>query len=275
VSLLHALLKLTGVELTVAHFDHGIRSDSPEDRVLAASLAEEYGLPFMYEEGRLGPDASEAAAREARYDFLHRARRATGSRAIITAHHQDDVLETVIINVLRGTGRAGFSSLRDREDLRRPLLKISKGEILSYARANKLRWREDSTNSDETYLRNYIRRQVVPRFDDESKKRLLRLIEDSGLTNMEIDSMIGKLLESRTDGPAMNRAWFTGLPHDMSREIMAAWLRSNGLRDFDRKTLERLVVAGKTGRPGSRFDAGRSLVMSVGKEDLALSGMER
>ncbi|QQS18837.1 hypothetical protein IPL68_02130 [Candidatus Saccharibacteria bacterium] len=87
----------------MAHFDHGIRPDSVEDRKLVQKLAKQYGLPFVYDRAELGAGASEAVAREARYAFLSRVKEAVGADAIITAHHEDDVLETIIINWLRGT----------------------------------------------------------------------------------------------------------------------------------------------------------------------------
>ena len=102
----------------VAHFDHGIRKDSAEDRKLVQAMAQKIrGLPFVYDEGRLGPRASEATARLARYTFLRRVLQASGARAIVTAHHQDDLLETAIINLLRGTGRKGLTALGSRSDI--------------------------------------------------------------------------------------------------------------------------------------------------------------
>ena len=135
------------MRLTVAHYDHGIRSDSAEDRRLVQALAREYGLPFVYHSGRLGTGASEAVARQARYGFLHAVRRASAAQAVITAHHQDDVLETAILNLLRGTGRRGLGSLKSTDVVKRPLMAVSKNELLRYAEREGLRWREDSTNS--------------------------------------------------------------------------------------------------------------------------------
>src|SRR5437764_343012 len=111
VALLDMLARSDDLKLVVAHFDHGIRKDSAKDRKFVEDLAKNYDLPFVYEEGHLGSGTSEAVARGARYDFLHRVKKSHGAQAIITAHHQDDVLETAIINLLRGTGRKGLTSL--------------------------------------------------------------------------------------------------------------------------------------------------------------------
>lgn len=159
-------------ELIVAHFDHGIREDSQEDRMFVGELAANYGLPFVYDEGRLGHGASEAAARKARYRFLHAVRESNKAHAIITAHHADDALETAILNLIRGTGRKGLSSLHSTDVIKRPLLHIPKQHLVGYAKAQGLRWREDSTNQDESYRRNYIRQQIIPKLTPMQRQQL-------------------------------------------------------------------------------------------------------
>src|SRR5689334_6585659 len=101
-ALLHMLNSRPDLKLTVAHFDHGIRDDSAQDLLLVEKVAKSYGRPFVFKAGRLGPDASEAGARTARYRFLRQVLRDCGAKAIITGHHQDDLLETAILNMLRG-----------------------------------------------------------------------------------------------------------------------------------------------------------------------------
>src|SRR5579884_3654782 len=96
VVLLDLLTKNHNLKLTVAHFDHGKRKDSASDRHFVQKLAEKHGLSFVYAEGRLGLGASEAAARKARYKFLQQVRESAEARAVVTAHHQDDLLETAI-----------------------------------------------------------------------------------------------------------------------------------------------------------------------------------
>jgi tRNA(Ile)-lysidine synthase len=155
--LLDLLRSLPGVELIVAHFEHGVREDSDEDRKLVEKAAKQYGLAFVCEHGNLGAGISEAAAREARYAFLNRVKAQNDAQAIITAHHEDDLLETAILNILRGTGRKGLSSLGSTEDIIRPLLHVSKKTIRDYATAHGIAWHEDSTNESDVYLRNYIR----------------------------------------------------------------------------------------------------------------------
>lgn len=274
-ALLHALHNLQGYKLVVAHFDHGIRDDSPQDRRLVQQRAREYGLAFVYEEGRLGPGTSEAEARAARYGFLRQVQQASGARALITAHHQDDVLETAILNILRGTGRKGLTALRSHHDLIRPLLDVPKRELVTFANSHGLTWREDSSNDNLDYLRNYVRHRIVPRLTDQARSRLWEVINDLRFTNEELDRLLITQLHLQSSGGSLDRQYFSQLPYSVSREVMAAWLRSHGVRDFDGRTLERLVVAAKTGADGQHFDVLHGITLEPTKDYLALKHPER
>lgn len=258
------------LELVVAHFDHGIRSDSAEDRKLVERLAKKYKVPFVHREGQLGPDASEAEAREARYGFLHVMRVKYGAKGIITAHHQDDMLETAIINMLRGTGRKGLSSLVSTDELVRPLLDWSKKDIRDYAEEHQLQWREDSTNEDERYLRNYIRHNILSRFTEPDRQELLQKVETAGKVNKEIDALLDDDLQKQPAQDELNRTWYLQLPYTVASEMMAMWLRRNGIAHFDRTLIEHLVVAAKTARPGKLADVDADHQLEFSKEKIKL-----
>ena len=254
----------------VAHFDHGIRPDSAEDRRHVQALAREYGLPFVYHTASLGPQASEAQAREARYGFLHQVREASGAGAIITAHHQDDLLETVILNLLRGTGRRGLSSLKSTDVVKRPLLHVPKSELLRYASREGLRWCEDSTNADERYLRNYIRKNLLPRFADTDREALRDISRRAYELNQAIVEQAANYLHLQPARATLDRHSFIMLPHAVAREIMAEWLLTNTGAELSRRMLERLVTAAKTGRAGSRVDVDRGHWLVIDRGELVL-----
>lgn len=273
VCLLDLLAKTHYHRLTVAHFDHGIREDSSKDRELVAELSKKYGLDFIYGEGKLGPNASEAEAREARYSFLRQVVINSNSDALITAHHMDDRLETLIINLIRGTGRKGLTSLQETESTKRPLLKVSKQELKHYAHKHNLSWREDSTNSDDRYLRNYVRIHLLPKLSEADRERLIEIMERQTELNSEIDAFFSLLIKN--DLSILDRGTVNVLPFNESKELIAAWLRLNNLVNFDRKTIERLTTAAKTKRPGAKIDVNKLTHMSVEKDYLALNARER
>lgn len=275
VALLHLLAGRAELQLTVAHFDHGIRDDSAEDRRHVQTLARNYGLPFVYCRAELGMGASEAAARQARYDFLHHVRRESGAAAIVTAHHQDDLLETIILNLLRGTGRRGLSSLKSTDVIRRPLLHVPKSKLLRYAKREGLRWREDSTNTDERYLRNYVRRQIMPRFADADREVLLAIAERARVLGGEIERQAANYLHLQPAPGVLDRHQFIMLPYAVSREIMAEWLLQNAGAELSRKLLERLVITAKAGRAGTKVDVNKEYWLRICRTRLALEPRER
>ncbi|MEO5628077.1 MAG: tRNA lysidine(34) synthetase TilS [Candidatus Saccharimonadales bacterium] len=273
-ALLDLLRKQPDIQLTVAHFEHGIREDSDQDRQLVQKTARSHGLPFVYSRGNLGAGASEDTARKHRYEFLHKVRMAATAQAIITAHHQDDMLETAIINLLRGTGRKGLSSLSSDDLILRPLLGYTKSQIQAYADGHNLQWHEDSTNQNEKYLRNYVRLKILNRFDDAQRQQLLEHLDVAKELNQELESLLATQLHIQPAVNKIDRHWFIGLPHSVAKEVLASWLRQHKLV-FDKKTLERLVVAAKTYQPHKQADISSKAVMEVKKDYLALIGLDR
>jgi tRNA(Ile)-lysidine synthetase-like protein len=269
--LLDVLAGQKGFELVVAHFDHGIREDSGLDRQAVAAAAKSYRLAFVSEKGHLGPRASEATARQARYAFLRQVLKEQDAAAIITAHHQDDVIETAVLNMLRGTRRKGLSSLQSQGDIIRPFLHLSKKDILDYAHGHPaVFWREDSTNLSDRYLRNYIRHHVLQNVDAEGRARLLKHIKKAGETNAVIDDLLLADINQHTTAAGLDRQWFALLPYDVSCELMAAWLRASGVREFDRRLVARLVIAAKVDKPGSLRDINAAFWLKANKTTLQL-----
>ncbi len=275
VVLLDALRQLPRVLLVVAHVDHGMRPDSTQDQVLVAESAASYNLPFYGTALALGPDASEASARQARYQFLEKLRQEQGALAIVTAHHQDDAVETAIINLARGTGRRGLTALADGPTLRRPLLNVTKAEILAYAGRHNLRWREDSTNSDERYLRNHIRHQVLPRFSAADQQQFVGYITQLRQINHELDQALTEAVERLADGLEIDRSALQALPPSVTKELLTAWWRLNGFHNYETKTIIRAYQALRRGQSGTIVPLKKPYFMIVGRAELALHMTER
>jgi tRNA(Ile)-lysidine synthetase-like protein len=260
--------------LVVAHYDHGIRADSAEDRLFVQELARSYSLPFVYDCGKLGPDCSEAKAREYRYKFLNKVRAAAGADAVVTAHHNDDLLETAIINMLRGTGPKGLAALKSTKTLIRPLLGVTKPEIVDYAKTHGLAWREDDTNKDEKYLRNYVRRNILTKFSAEDRRQLQTHIDNVAGINPVINEAVEDLLGQHLKDNTIGRMWFVGLPHDVAKKIIVRWLEIAGA-SYDKKRVDRLVIAAKTLSEGKIVDIDNRYKMTINQSNLALIEAER
>jgi tRNA(Ile)-lysidine synthetase-like protein len=251
----------------VAHFNHGIRPDSFKDAEFVQQLANEYKLKFESTEGNLGPDASEATARDARYGFLREVKEKYDAGRIITAHHQDDVLETMVLNMMRGTGPRGLSPMNSLNDILRPLINRTKQELIQYAKEHKLQWREDSTNADEKYLRNYVRINVMPKLVSE-KEKLLLINRNIEKLYHDIDMRIGTILPKQN---VLSRVWFVGLPYKIQKEIIRAWLLRSGVNTIDSPLLNRVVIAIKTLPLGKKIDVNGQLWLVSEKKNVLIT----
>ncbi len=241
-----AELSKTGkYELIVAHFDHGIRADSAQDMVFVAELAKKYGLLFETQREELGALTSEELARTRRYRFL-RAVATRHAANLVTAHHADDSIETIAINLVRGTGWRGLAVLDS--DIIRPLLHLSKQDIIAYASTRQLAWQEDSTNASDAYLRNRIRRKMGE-LSAESNQQLLSLrVQQIGL-KQQIDEEVYRVVGA---GPNYSRYFFTHLDDATAMEC----LRRGTHARLTRPQLDRALLAIKTARPGTVYQAG-------------------
>lgn len=267
VVLLDLLSKNKNLDLVVAHFDHGIRQESANDRDFVSKLADSYGLPIKVGEGRLGSEVSEDIARKARYDFLFEVLTNEGAQAILTAHHQDDVVETVIFNILRGTGRKGVTALSNQKEILRPMLAITKKEILDYAKQNKLSWVEDKTNLDTKYTRNWIRHVLLPKMGDDKKEQIIELYRSHQPINAEVDEAISSIIGTKQK---INKTMILNLPYSIGCEVIASWLRKNDLAEFDKKTIDRIVRGVRTLPVGKTIDIYNKTQVRISKNCLEI-----
>lgn len=262
--LLNLLSKLSGIELVIAHFNHGVREDSDADEELVLLVAKKYGLPAEVGYAQLGKAASEEAARDARYKFLRLAKEKHKAKAIVTAHHQDDLIETALINVLRGTGPQGLVAILSNPEVVRPLLHVNKSDIYQYAQNNNLVWREDATNVKDDYLRNYIRHNLASKLTSEQKSQLLKNIQRIASSKKLKDTLLAELSDAIYKDGKINRSKFAALPSEVASELLVYWLRQFGVRDFDKKIINRVNVLLRTAQAGTRHNikSGLSLVVS-------------
>lgn len=155
--------------LAVAHLDHALRPESADDAAFVRRQASSLGLPFLAArvEVRSLPTSAgrslEEGARLARRSFLRRAARTFDADAVALGHTLDDQAETVLLNLTRGAGTLGLAAMPPAADIFvRPLLARSRAEILTYLDELVAPWREDPTNRDPTFLRNWFRLEVLP-----------------------------------------------------------------------------------------------------------------
>lgn len=168
--LLHKFKRRLKIEIAAAHVNHKLRGkDSDNDAEFAKEICDKLGIKFflLEEDARIKAKSEklsvEEAGREIRYLFFEKVCAENGFTKIATAHNSDDNAETVFLNFIKGSGITGLSGIPvKREKIIRPILSISKIEILSYLKQNKIPFKEDLTNNELIYERNIIRNEILP-----------------------------------------------------------------------------------------------------------------
>lgn len=231
VALLDLLSKLQqyyGWQMVVAHYDHKVRPDSYLDAELVALAAEDRGLKYYLQE-HTGTNTSEAALRKARYAFLEELLHELNYDAIVTAHHNNDRVETAIFNVVRGADRRGIVALQARKgSVVRPLLPFTKAEIITYAGLQDLPYREDSTNTDLGFSRNFVRHVLVPQGSMVYKNfhhSFTQKLNDLQRLNTQIDRQLDMLLQDMDvtytdESIAFDRAGFSKLSPRVATNVL-------------------------------------------------------
>jgi tRNA(Ile)-lysidine synthase len=251
VVLLDILVRSGGHELIVAHFDHSIRDDSAADARFVEELAKKHSLPFVMRREELGSQASEELARDRRYAFLREVAR-EHKATIITAHHADDLVETIAINLMRGTGWRGLAVL-DTPNIYRPLLRQTKQDIYNYAHHNSLEWVEDSTNGEAQYLRNRLRRVINTRLSETDRRAICDLWRQQVDLKGSIDKETERFIQ---DDCIYSRYLFTQLDSKSACELLRAALLSATGVSPTRPQTERALLAVKTARANTQYEVG-------------------
>lgn len=259
---------LPNPQLVVAHFDHGIRDNSAADARFVEALARCYGLRYIGGKASLGKSASEEQARTARYDFLFEEAKKLNA-IVLTAHHRDDMIETIAINISRGTGWRGLAVL-GRVSVDRPLIGRTKADIYEYAIENHLEWVEDETNQTEKYLRNRMRRTISQNLAIDAENKLITLRNQQISLRDQIDTEVTRLLGLYVSEGAMSRYELINIPENIAIELLDGYLRSQFGRSLTRPQLLRALLAIKTAAPGSTAEIGDRIKIKFEKRTFSL-----
>jgi tRNA(Ile)-lysidine synthase len=252
-----------GLDLAVAHADHGIHRDSAIVAEQVRALGTSYGLPVHVGRLALGPEAGETRAREQRYTWLEALRLSLGAGLIFTAHHAGDQVETVLMRALAGSGPAGLAGMAPTHGrLVRPLLSFSREELVLHLEETGLTAWQDPANSDPRHLRSWIRtgllpalRQRLPRID----ASLLRLSRQASRDRAAWDALLDALpeLDLRVDNEAISVAApsLGGYDSPLAQAIILAAARRAGCQ-LGPSRVGRVLALLKSGTSGSQVPLG-------------------
>ena len=227
------LAHATGLEPIAVHVDHGLRADSADDAQVVAHAASRLGVAWQTVRVHVEPGGNlEARARDARYRALAVAREQTGASAILVAHTADDQAETVLINLMRGSGTAGLAGMARRQgNVVRPLLHLRRADVRAVVERAGLPIAEDPSNADRRWQRAWIRHDVLPMLERGAKRDLVPILvrqaeifrAESDLLDGLGDALIERAVDPEQDSALVARV-LADAPLPIARRAIRRWL---------------------------------------------------
>lgn len=240
------LCKMSKMEFSIAHCNFNLRGEeSDADEAFVKELAEKMEVPFFTQSFNTLKFAENAgisiqmAARELRYNWFEELSNSMEFDYTLTAHHANDNLETFLINLIRGTGPEGLQGIKDKHhQLIRPLINFSRSEIEEFAQIENLKWREDSSNASDKYMRNRIRHHMVPLMQELNPQLLesfaktqQHLNESMELVEDYMSLLYPKIISRDVFGYALDIAFLKKVPN--SKQVLYQLLKSFGFTEWN------------------------------------------
>ncbi len=253
------LQKKYDLELLTTHVNYGLRGkDSDRDEEFVKNLAEKYGIKVFYltpalslkkEKGKKN-FPSENELRDIRYEFFEKVRRENNFDLVAVAHTLDDQAETYLMRVIRGSGLAGLSAMKHKnKNIIRPLLGITKKEILEYLKSNKLSYRIDKTNKEVPFLRNKIRNKLIPLLKKKYNPNIKETFYNSSLSIAEDYDFINELAEKyfrKNKKLAIGKILKLSLALQKRVILKAIEKKTGNLKDIEMANVEEVLKAMKS-----------------------------
>ncbi|EJF54242.1 tRNA(Ile)-lysidine synthetase [Saprospira grandis DSM 2844] len=241
--LAHLLMSWAQPQVWV-HFNYQLRATAQEEADFLAQLAQEKDIPFYTKTYDLGQELAQqggnlqARARSLRYQYFEEVRQQVGAKYILTAHHLDDLLETFFLQQLRGGGLGSMQGILPKDEQRklcRPLLSAPKSALKSYALAQNIVWKEDQSNQEVKYKRNFLRNRVLPEIQrayPNYKERLAQNIgllrEENRFIQKEMQAYRQRLLAPGKNGELARLSWKNLAQCSEPALFLQYWLRPLG-----------------------------------------------
>ncbi len=235
--LLHALKAVQAelnLTLIAAHLDHQWRENSANDVEFCRNETEKLGVAFMFKKAAeldvaIKPNGSkEELGRKLRRAFFSQVAKEYNADAIALGHHADDQMETFFIRLMRGTTLSGLTGMKELEgSYIRPLLHLSKEEIIKYLEKHRIKFLIDPTNNSDAYLRNRIRLQVLPilqQTDDRFSSNLLRAMDHLQQAEDLLDTITQRELTQCLSDAGLDINKLISHPTYLVKRILLAWL---------------------------------------------------
>ena len=218
------------------HVNHGLRgAESDSDEAFCRSFCKELRIKLHTERAELNGKSDENSCREERFRCFRKIMAETGIRSLVLAHNQDDLAETFLMRLLRGAGMEGLACMSGRDEqadctIFRPMLGIGREEIRHALTQSGIQWREDSFNESDAYLRNRIRRKLIPLMNELSEGatgRIARTAKILAGENQVLQNLAECFLEEHSEGYMIEAQMLGKQPAALQHRILRTWWMRN------------------------------------------------
>ena len=267
-----------GHRVVAAHYDHALQADSDHAADHVRGLCARLGVEVLVErrDTPLGRGSVQAAARSLRYEFLERARVGAGFDIVAIAHTADDVVEGVVLHLLRGCGLAGLRGMPERRGVFvRPLLSVWRHEVADYLGRLGIKALEDPANSNPVYARVRVRKEILPAFERDRPGIVRRIHGAAARAATLYESVAGVAASALAEGTT-TRSVVAAAPEPVAAELMRQlYARAGGAEPaLSRAHLAAMLTLAQPGRGGRGIDLPGGLRLRIVGETMQIVARE-
>ena len=280
ISLLNILHEL-GYNICTAHINHGLRENAENDEKYVVEFCEKRNIPCFVKRVKLNEIESdmttEELGRKIRYDFFKEIMEQENCTKIATAHNANDNAETVLMNMIRGTGLSGLKGIEiSREDIIRPILEINRVEIEAYCESEKLNPCHDESNDEAIYTRNKIRLELIPYIEKNINSNIVNninrmseiILEEEEFLNKQVNKAYEDSLIAEEDGRTVcNLKKFNSFESVIQKRLIIKYITKTlgNAKDIEKVHIEDILKLCKNNVGGKYLTPNKYIKVSVNK----------
>jgi tRNA(Ile)-lysidine synthase len=262
-----------------AHYDHALQPGSEASAQHVRGLCERMGIELLAErrEKTMPRGSVQAGARALRYEFFERARMQARADVVAIAHTADDVVEGVVLHLLRGCGLAGMRGMPARRGVfARPLLNVWRSEVANYLAQRGIDALQDPANSNSAYARVHVRRDILPALERD-RPGIMRRFHSAAARAAALHDSVAGTAERVLDGGATTRSTVAAAPEPIAAELMRQlYARAGGAQPaLSRSHLQAMLGLAQPGRGGRGVDLPGGLRLRIVGETMQIVARER
>lgn len=280
------IVKNYNVNIICAHVNHNLRNESFEEYEFVKNYCLSNNITF---EGivldKIQSGNLENEFRKKRYDFFEDLIKKYNAKYLLTAHHGDDLIETILMRIVRGSSINGYSgfekeSIRDNYSILRPLIYLTKDDLYKYAKDNNIEYREDKTNESDKYTRNRYRKYILPKLKEENKnvhKKFIKFSEELNNSYKFINKYINELLDKYYINNKLDIKYISKLDEYIIKKLLFNILKDiykDNINLINDNNINEIIKVIKSNKPNLNVDLPKNIVLIRKYNVLEVKGIQ-